>query len=74
MNLSIELFGQLSPQSPRRQTLELAPQMKVQEAVDLLGLNPDEIGLITINGVQSEMQDALPPDCRLCFFPYVSGG
>jgi hypothetical protein len=74
MMISIELFGQLSPQSPRRQTLELASHMRVQEAASLLGLIPDEIGLITINGVQSEMQDALPPDCRLCFFPYVSGG
>jgi len=74
MIISIELFGQLSPQSPRRQTLELASPARVQEAVGLLGLNPDEIGLITINGVQSEMQDSLPPDCRLCFFPYVTGG
>ena len=74
MIISIELFGQLSPQSPRRQTLEMASQAKVQEAVDLLGLNPDEIGLITINGVQSELEDTLLPDCRLCFFPYVTGG
>ena len=74
MIISIELFGQLSPQSPRRQTLELALHAKVQEAVERLGINPDEIGLITINGVQSELQDTLSPDCRLCFFPYVTGG
>jgi len=74
LKISVELFGQLSPQSPRRQTLELASQAKVQEAVDLLGLNPEEIGLITINGVQSEMEDPLLPGCRLCFFPYVTGG
>jgi hypothetical protein len=46
----------------------------VQDAADLLGLNSDEIGIITIDGVQSEMQDALTPNCRLCFFPYLSGG
>jgi hypothetical protein len=74
MIINIELFGQLSPQSPRRQTLELPSHAKVQKAVELLGINPDEIGLITINGVQSEMQDSLSPDCRLCFFPYVTGG
>ena len=74
MTISVELFGQLSPPSPRRQSLEWAPEMKVLSAAGLLGLNPEEIGLITINGVQSEMQDALPPDCRLCFFPYVTGG
>jgi hypothetical protein len=74
MKISIELFGQLSPSSPRRQTLDLANHAKVQEAAALLGLNSEEIGLITINGVQSEILDPLPPDCRLCFFPYLSGG
>lgn len=48
--------------------------MTVQEVAILLGLNPDDVGLIAINGVQSEMQDPVPPDCRLCFFPPMSGG
>ncbi|OGO61545.1 MAG: hypothetical protein A2029_08285 [Chloroflexi bacterium RBG_19FT_COMBO_47_9] len=74
MNISIELFGQLSPLSPRKQILELAFNATVQDAADLLGLKPDEIGIITIDGVQSELHDTLPPDCRLCFFPYLSGG
>lgn len=74
MNVSVELYGQLSPQSPRRQTLDLASQATAGEAAILLGLNLEEIGLIIINGVQSEMEDALSTGCRLCFFPYVSGG
>jgi molybdopterin converting factor small subunit len=74
MDISVELFGQLSPQSLRRQILKLTPQATAREAAILLGLNLEEIGLITINGVQSELEDLLSPDCRLCFFPYVSGG
>ena len=74
MKVSIELFGQLSPLSPRRFILDLANQARVQDAATQLGLNIDEIGLITINGVQSEMQDLLTDECRLCFFPYISGG
>ena len=74
MKISIELFGQLSPSTPRRQILDLVPMATVQEAAELLGLNSEEIGLVTINGVQSEMNDSLAPDCRLCFFPYLSGG
>src|SRR4030042_389158 len=50
VKISIELFGQLSPLSPRRQTLDLAPQSKVQEAAAILGLNSEDIGIITING------------------------
>jgi hypothetical protein len=74
VKITVELFGQLSPLSPRRQFLDLADHAPVQDAAILLGLNADEIGLITINGVQSEMQDQLTSDCRLCFFPYISGG
>jgi preprotein translocase subunit SecB len=74
LKISIELFGQLSPLSPRRQSLDLADHATVQEAATKIGLHVDEIGLITINGVQSEMQDLLMPECRLCFFPYISGG
>lgn len=74
MKISVELFGQLALPSPRRQTLDLAEGATVQEAASILGLNAEEIGLITINGVQSEMHDHLISDCRLCFFPYISGG
>jgi len=48
--------------------------MNVQKVAERLGLNPKEIGLITINGVQSELEDPVPPNSRLCFFPYMSGG
>jgi hypothetical protein len=74
VKLSVELFGQLSPLSMRRQTLDLVSDATVQDAAVQLGLNLEEIGLVTINGVQSELEDTLTPDCRLCFFPYLSGG
>jgi molybdopterin converting factor small subunit len=48
--------------------------MTVQQVAIRLGLDPEQIGLIVINGVQREMHDPVPPDCRLCFFPPVSGG
>jgi molybdopterin converting factor small subunit len=74
MKISVELNGQLLPQSPRRLSLDLGSGRTVQDAASLLGLDAEEIGLIAINGVQSEMEDALQPDCRLSFFPYVTGG
>ena len=74
MIVEIELFGQLAPALQRRQTLTLEDLMTVHEVANFLGLDPDEIGLISINGIQSEMDDPVPPDCRLCFFPPMSGG
>jgi hypothetical protein len=72
--VDVELFGQLLPGVQRRQTLDLERPMTVRDVAIGLGLDPAEVGLIVINGVQSEMQDRVPPDCRLCFFPPVSGG
>jgi hypothetical protein len=72
--VEIELFGQLLPGAPRHQTLTLEQSMTVQQVAIRLGLDPEQIGLIVINGVQREMHDPVPPDCRLCFFPPVSGG
>jgi hypothetical protein len=72
--VDVELFGHLAPGLPRRRTLRLEQPVTVREIVDLLGLDPDSIGLIVINGVQSEIEDLVSPTSRLCFFPPVSGG
>jgi hypothetical protein len=74
MTIDVEVFGQLSPNVQRRQTLTLEHPKLVRDVALFLGLKPEEVGLITINGLQSEMEDSVPTECRLCFFPYVSGG
>ena len=74
MAIDVEIFGQLAPGVQRRQTLELESATSVEEVAALLGVNPEEVGMITIDGVQSWMQDAVPLKCRLCFFPPMSGG
>ncbi|MEW5868142.1 MAG: hypothetical protein AB1894_02625 [Chloroflexota bacterium] len=74
MNVEVELFGQLLPGAQRQQHLLVKRPMLVEEVAGMLGLKPEEIGLITIDGVQSEMEDLVQPGCRLCFFPYLSGG
>ena len=74
MSIEIELFGQLLPRARRRQRLEMTQPVLVREVATTLGLKPEEVGLITIDGVQSEMEDTVYPGCRLCFFPPMSGG
>lgn len=74
MGIEVEIFGQLLPLTERRQILNMKRSVLVREVANLLGLNPEEVGLITIDGVQSEMEDAVEPGCRLCFFPYMTGG
>ena len=74
MIVHVELNGQLLPGSLRKQEIEIPANASIREVALFLQLNLDEIGLVTINGVQSEMEDPLPPGSRLCFFPYLSGG
>jgi hypothetical protein len=74
MSIEVELFGQLLPRAQRRQMLNMKHSVSVQEVAGILGLKLEEVGLITIDGVQSEMEDSVKPGCRLCFFPYMTGG
>jgi hypothetical protein len=74
VRISVELFGQLLPGAPRRHTLDLPRGARVRTAAERLGMRPEAIGLVTINGLQSGLDDPLPDGCRLCFFPHLSGG
>ena len=74
MNIEVEIFGQLLPLTERRQYLRVKRPVLVREVANMLDLMPEEVGLITIDGVQSEMEDSVGPGCRLCFFPYMTGG
>ena len=74
MEISIDLSGQLLPGVPRRQKLSFDKLITVREVAFHLGLDSEEVGLIVINGVQSEIDEPVPPDGRLSFFPYLSGG
>jgi len=74
MSVDVELFGQLASDMQRRQNLDLKYPVPVSDVADLLGISPQEVGLVTIDGIQSSMQDEVPLTCRLCFFPPMSGG
>jgi hypothetical protein len=74
MALDVELAGQLLPGTDRQLTLEVDRAMTVREVVDRLGLDPEEIGLIVVNGIQSELEDLLPLEGRVCFYPPMTGG
>lgn len=74
MSVDVELFGQFASGRQRRQNLTFKSPILASDVAMLLGLNPDEIGLVTIDGIQSSLQDPLPLTCRLCFFPPMSGG
>ena len=73
MSVDIETFGQLLPGQPRRRTLEISAPATARDLALRIGLDPSEIGLITIDGVQSDLDDKVQPGSRLCFSVRVRG-
>ncbi|MBE0685893.1 MAG: MoaD/ThiS family protein [Anaerolineaceae bacterium] len=74
MSIDVELFGLLYQNKQRRQALNLIRPTLIRDVINMLGLKEEEIGLITVDGVQSEPEDLVHPGNRLCFFPPMSGG
>lgn len=74
MEIDIEVFGQLLQDKQRRNILEVIGPTMIRDVVMKLGLKEEEIGLITVDGVQCELEDLVHPGSRLCFFPPMSGG
>lgn len=58
----------------RRESLAFERARKAGEVPVRLGLDEGEIGLIVIDDAQGELENLVKPDCKLCFFPPVSGG
>lgn len=74
MIIEVEFFGRLMPDLPRLQKIELNEYATVKDAIMRLDIDIDQVGLITVNGVQREDQDRLYDCSRLCFFTHMSGG
>jgi molybdopterin converting factor small subunit len=74
LKIEVELFGQLAADKEKKQTLEVDEGCTAGEVAEKLKLDPRLVGLVTIDGVQQNLNARLSPVCRLCFFPPMSGG
>ncbi|MBC7257750.1 MAG: MoaD/ThiS family protein [Chloroflexi bacterium] len=73
-SFEVEVFGALLPPGQRRQHLDADGPLTVRDVVLRLGLDPDDIGLATVNGVQVPLEREVPPASRVCLFPPMFGG
>jgi hypothetical protein len=74
MPVDVEIFGILGEGKEHSQVIELESQVPVSVVAVRLGIDPETVGMVTIDGVQKKMEDSVPEICRLCFFPPMSGG
>ena len=73
--VQVHVFGALWPTVKREQEIDLSGRVvRVRELIACLGIDPEEVGIVTIDGRQCRLEDVVPPACRLCIFPPLSGG
>jgi molybdopterin converting factor small subunit len=73
--VEVRIFGPLWEHLPAELELDLEGRaMAVADLLARLGLDPEEVGIITVNGRQSFLDDIAPADGRVCIFPPMSGG
>jgi molybdopterin converting factor small subunit len=72
--MEIEFFGQLTENNINVNNLTCDQAITISELAAKLGIDMDFVGLITIDGIQSELHDVVMENNRICFFPYMSGG
>jgi hypothetical protein len=46
----------------------------VADLLAALGVDPADVGIVTVDGRQSKLDDSLPAAGRVCIFPPMMGG
>lgn len=73
--LQVKIFGMLWKHLEPSQDLDLEGRgLVVADLLVHLGIDPAEVGIVTVDGRQSRLDQTLPADGRVCIFPPMSGG
>ena len=73
--VEVHIFGALWPIDQRDRHLDLGGrEVHVYDLIASLGIDPEQVGIVTIDGRQCQHDSIVPETCRLCIFPPLSGG
>jgi sulfur carrier protein ThiS len=72
--VELTLVGLLKKYGPAHTSLAIKPGQAVVEVIRELGLNPDLVAIVMVNGRQRSKGDALDPGDRVKLLPMVGGG
>jgi molybdopterin converting factor small subunit len=71
----VRIFGRLWERLEPSQELDLeGREVTVAGLLTRLGIDPVEVGIVTVNRRQSKMDEIIPADGRVCIFPPMFGG
>ena len=73
--VEVRIFGPLWEHLEPSLELDLQGRnIAVADLLARLGIDPAEVGIVTVNRRQSNMDEIIPADSRVCVFPPMSGG
>lgn len=74
MRIEIKCFASLAVHTPREREMTVPDGAVVRDVMRTLGIAPEEVKIIFINGVHAEPDVPLKENDRLGLIPAVGGG
>jgi molybdopterin converting factor small subunit len=73
--VQVRVFGALWEHLAPNLEMDLeGREVIVADLLSALGIDPAEVGIVTVDGRQGRLDDAVPAGSRVCIFPPMSGG
>ena len=73
--VEVRIFGTLWKHLAPRLELDLEGRdVRVADLIAHLDINPSEVGIVTVDRRQSNLDEIVPADSRVCIFPPMFGG
>jgi len=73
--VEVRIFGGLWKHLAPRLELDLeGRELSVVDLIAHLDIDPSELGIVTVDGRQSNLDGTVPADSRVCIFPPLLGG
>ena len=73
--VEVRIFGPLWEHLAPSLELDLEGRdVTVADLLSRLGIDPAEVGIVTVDGRQSNLDESIPAQGRVCIFPPMSGG
>ncbi len=73
--VEVRIFGALWKHLSPRLELDLEDrEIRMADLIAHLDIDPSEVGIVTVDGRQSNLDGIVPVDSRVCIFPPMFGG
>ena len=74
INISVELHGLLAGEKNRRRQLACKEPLLVSELLNILNIDPQEVGMVVVNRRLRDLTHILQDGDRVLIAPYLQGG